>query len=129
MAQQEIKFWQGANFWIALTLAVGGIFVGFPQGEAAAAVQALFALIGAVGLVREKVKGLKIDWKAWLTTPNTWNYFAAVFIAVFPALPPDLFLRLNELFAAVVGGNWQGIVTALFSIATMLYYIIRKPKA
>lgn len=129
MAQQEIKFWQGANFWIALVLAIGGLFVGFPQGEASTAVQAIFALIGALGALREKVKGLNIDWKAWLTSRNTWNYLSAVFISIFPALPPDLFARLNELFISLVGGNWQGIATAVFSIATMLYYIFRKPKA
>jgi hypothetical protein len=126
--QQELKFWQGTNFWVALVLAIGGIWVGFPQDEASGAVQALFALISAVGLVREKVKGLRIDWKAWAVSKNTWNYIAAFVTAIVPTIPVDFFQRLNELATAVVGGNWQGIVTALFSIATMLYYIVRKPK-
>lgn len=124
---QEIKFWQGTNFWVALALALGGVFVGFPEGDAKHAVEAIFALIGVLGAIREKVKDLKIDWKAWIASRNTWNYLGAVFTAILPAIPLDLFARLNELLTAAINGNWQGIVTALFSIATMLYYIFRKP--
>ena len=127
--QQEIKFWQGANFWVALTLAIGGLWAGFSESDAANAVGYVFALIGAIFAIREKVKGNKIDWKQWISSRNTWNYIATVVISIFPALTPELFVRLNELFAALIAGNWQGIVTALFSIATMLYYIVRKPKA
>ena len=123
----EIKFWQGTNFWIALILAFGGVFVGFPEGEAKYAIEAIFATIAALFAVREKVKDLTIDWKAWITSKNTWNYLAAALTAVFPLIPLDLFAKLNELITAIIGGNWQGIVTAIFSIATMLYYIFRKP--
>jgi len=42
-------------------------------------------------------------------------------------IPVDLFARLGDLARAAIGGNWQGIVTAVFSIATILYYIFRKP--
>lgn len=127
---EDIKFWQGTNFWIALVLAVGGLFVGFPQGEARDIVAAVFALIGAAGAIREKVKDLQIDWRAWLGSKNTWNYIATVFVSIFPMLPADLFARLADLFNALLGGNWQGVVTAVFSIATMLYYIfVKKPTA
>jgi len=48
-------------------------------------------------------------------------------VAIVPALPGDFFLRVRDLIDSILGGNWQGIVTALFSIATMLYFIIKKP--
>lgn len=126
--EQEFKFWQGTNFWIALVLAIGGMFVGFPENEAKTFVVAVFALIGAAGAVREKVKDLQIDWRAWLASKNTWNYLATVITAIFPFIPVDLFARLSDLFQSLMGGNWQGVVTAVFSIATMLYYIFVKPK-
>lgn len=124
---QEIKFWQGTNFWVALVLFFGGLFVGFPDGEAKHAVEAVFAAIAAVFAVRERVKGLGIDWKAWITSKNTWNYLGAFVTAIIPAIPLDLFARLNDLAVAIIGGNWQGIVTSVFSIATILYYLL-KPK-
>ena len=122
----EPKFWQGTNFWIALILAVGGLFVGFPEGEARAIVAGLFGLVAAAGAFREKLKGVTVvPWRDWLRSPNTWNYIAAAVTATLPALPVDFFQRLRDLIDALLGGNWQGVVTAVFSIATMLYYIIR----
>jgi len=128
--QTELKFWQGTNFWIALILAFGGLFVGFPESDARNIVGAIFAAIASAGAIREKLKGAtKVDWKDWLRSPNTWNYIGAAVVAIVPALPGDFFLRVRDLIDSILGGNWQGIVTALFSIATMLYFIIRKPTA
>ncbi len=123
----KTKFWQGTNFWVALVLAIGGLFVGFPEGEAHNIVAAIFAVIAGAGAIREKVKG-GVDVKAWVSSKNTWNYIAAAVTAAIPMIPADLFSRLHELATAAIGGNWQGIVTASFSIATMIYYIFRKPK-
>lgn len=128
--QTKLKFWQGTNFWIALILAFGGLFVGFPESDARNIVGAIFAAIASAGALREKLKGAtKVDWKDWLRSPNTWNYIGAAVVAIVPALPGDFFLRVRDLIDSILGGNWQGIVTALFSIATMLYFIIRKPTA
>jgi hypothetical protein len=127
--QTTLKFWQGTNFWIALVLAFGGLFIGFPEGEARAIVAGVFGLIATAGAFREKLKGItNVPWKDWLRSPNTWNYIAAAVTAIVPILPVELFTRLRELIDALIGGNWQGIVTAVFSIATMLYYIIKKPR-
>jgi hypothetical protein len=125
--QEQLKFWQGTNFWIALVLALGGLFVGFPEGDARNIVGAIFALVASAGAIREKIKGAKIDWKAWISSKNTWNYIAAAVTAAVPMIPLDLFARLNDLATSAISGNWQGIVTALFSIATIIYYIFRKP--
>lgn len=127
--EKELKFWQGTNFWIALVLAFGGLFIGFPEGEARNIVGAIFAIIASAGVIREKVKDSKIDVKAWLSSTNTWNYIAAAVTAALPMIPAEIFTRLNELAIALIGGNWQGIVTAIFSIATIIYYLVRKPKA
>lgn len=124
-----LKFWQGTNFWISLVLAGGGIFVGFPESDARNIVGGIFALIASAGLLREKLKGAEtVKWKEWITGVNTWNYIGAAVVAIVPSIPGEFFLRLRDLIDAILGGNWQGIVTALFSIATMLYFIIKGPK-
>lgn len=120
----ELKFWQGTNFWTALILAIGGLFVGFPQGEAHNIVAAIFGLIATAGVVREKVKG--VDFKAWVTSGNTWNYIGTAVVAAVPVIPAELFTKLHEVLTAAIGGNWQGIVAGVFSISTMLYYIFKK---
>jgi len=50
-------------------------------------------------------------------------------IAIFPMIPADLFTRLGDLATAAIGGNWQGILTAVFSIGTMIYFLFRKEPA
>lgn len=119
------KWYQSANFWTAVILAAGGIFVGFPESDARNIVSALFGLISGGMLIREKLKGLPADWKAWIRSANTWNYIATAVIAVVPAIPADLFTQLRNLADAALGGNWQGIAAAVFSIATILYYLLR----
>ena len=97
-ANQPLKFWQGTNFWIALVLAVGGLFVGFPEGDARNIVGGVFALIASAGALREKLKGAAIvNWKDWIRSTNTWNYIGAAIVAIVPALPGDFFLRLRDL--------------------------------
>lgn len=115
----------GTNFWVALVLAFGGLFVGFPEGEAKIVVESLFAGIAGIFALREKLKSTSIDWKSWISSKNTWNYLGTAIVAILPAIPIELFQRLSELAAAIIGGNWQGIVAAVFSIATILYYLIR----
>lgn len=113
------------NFWVALALALGGIFVGFPEGEAKIVVESLFAGAAGIFALREKLKNSSIDWKAWIASKNTWNYLATAVVAIIPAIPLELFQRLGELAAAILGGNWQGIAAAVFSIATIIYYLVR----
>lgn len=124
--QTETKKWyQSANFWTAIVLAAGGIFVGFPESDARNIVAALFGLISGGMLIREKLKGLKSDWKTWLRSANTWNYIATAVVAVVPSIPAELFTALRNLADAALGGNWQGVAAAAFSIATILYYLLR----
>ena len=127
---QEKKFWQGTNFWIAIVLAGGGLFVGFPQDDARDLIGSLFALIGSAGALREKLKGLTpVSWKDWIRSPNTWNYLGAAIVSIVPAIPVDMFQRMRDLLDSAIGGNWQGIITALFSIGTMLYFIFKGPQS
>ena len=132
MSTQTQKWYQSPNFYTALILAFGGLFVGFPEGEGRVLVGSVFGTISAAMLIRQRLKTSTVDWRAWLTSKNTWNYLAAAVTAILPIIPVDLFNRLRDLADAALGGNWQGIITALFSIGTMIYYLVTgggKPKA
>lgn len=119
------KFWQSTNFWTAVLLAVGALFVGFPEGAARDTVAALFALIASSGIIRNFVKeGVGFDWKQ-IKTANFWNYVATAITAIVPQIPAELFSRLQELATHLVGGNWQGILVSVFSIATILYHLVK----
>lgn len=121
------KFWQGTNFWVAAVLAIGGLWVGFPADDAKHSTELIVGALGGIFAIREKVKNLKIDWKSWLKSANTWNYLATVFVALIPTIPIDLFQQLRNILEAAMGGNWQGIIAGVFSLGTILYYWL-KPK-
>jgi len=63
-------------------LAVGALFVGFPEGAARDTVAALFALIASSGILRNFLKeGVGFDWKQ-IKTANFWNYVATAITAI-----------------------------------------------
>lgn len=119
------QFWQGTNFWVALTLAFGGLFVGFPADDAKTTVELIFASFAGVFAIRQKMKDAQIDWSAWIKSANTRNYLFSAIIAIFPAIPGDVFKNIDTIIQSAIGGNWQGIVAGVFSLATILYYWLR----
>jgi hypothetical protein len=127
IVKSSTKWYASSGFWNGVILAFGGLVIGFPAGDARDVVAALFALFASGNAIREALRGAKFNLKEWLKNGNTWNYLGATVIAIFPMIPIDLFPRIGELVSAALGGNWQGIITALFSIGTMLYFWL-KPK-
>ena len=123
---QTKKWYQSTNFWTAVLLAIGGLFVGFPEEAGVSMIGQIFALIGSVGIMRNFFKSSpKPDFKK-IGEVNFWNYIAAIATAIVPGvLPDELFIRLQELAESLLNGNWQGVITAIFSIATILYYLIK----
>lgn len=116
------------NFILAVLLLVGGLFVGFPKGEAEKVVASLFTLIGSVGAFRVFFKTAEFSPIKWIQDSNTWNYLATIFIALFPVLTPEVFTALRAAIEAGMGGNWQGILTALISLATILWNVFKNAK-
>lgn len=119
-------FYQSTNFWISVLLAGGALFVGFPEGQARDLVASMFGLISAFGVVRNYFKtGPQFEWKKF-GSANFWNYVAAFVTAMVPVnLPPELFTSLQDMASAIIGGNWQGILVAVFSVASIVYHIIQ----
>jgi hypothetical protein len=118
-------WYASSGFWNGVILAASGLVVGFPTEAGQDGVAALFALFASGNAIREALRGKTVDLKAWITNKNTWNYIGATVVAIVPAIPVGLFEKVGELATAALGGNWQGILTALFSIGTMLYFWLK----
>lgn len=120
----KTPFWQGSNFYVALVLMIGGFFVGFPEGDAKHFVEMLFATVaGGFGL-REQLKNLRPDAEKWVLSGNFVNYLMAAIVAVVPTFP-NIGEALQQTLSGILGGNWQGILTGIFSLATMLFYWVK----
>jgi len=128
MAQNEVKFWQGSNFWVTLVLLIGSLW-GMNQDGATQIVGAIFGLLAAAMATRSWLVNAKFGGVGkWLKDPNTWAYLTAIIVAVVPQAA-DLIPALKNLSDALIAGNWSGILTAGFSILTMVYYLFIKKQA
>ena len=122
-------FYTSSNFWTFLALAIGALFVGFPEDAAKETVSAIFAIFAAFRGVREWIKNNpKFKEEGEDNNSNFWAYLATAVTAAFPLVPIEIFDNLQAIIAAAIGGNWQGVFTALFALATILYNLLRKPK-
>lgn len=120
-----------SNFFIAVVLFLGGLFVGFPEGEGRSIAVGLFGIIGSLGALRVYFKNAELNVKQWITNPNTWNYLFTILSAFFPILTPEMFEKLQLVAVSAIGGNWQGLINALVSLVTIIYFATKnaEPKA
>jgi len=127
---EEIKkqFWQSTNFWTAVTLLVGGFFVGFPADVATNVVGWIFMLIGAGATLRNFFQDSPTDVKGWVLDANFWNYLTAIVVAIVPTLPSGTIELIESVARDLIGGNWQGAIIGVVSLVTILYKIFSAPK-
>lgn len=119
--ESPAQWWQGTNFWVALLMAVGSIW-GLQESDVSPIVASVFGFVGAIFAVREKIKSALISWKAWISSPNTWNYVVAAIAAILPTIPAGLGEKFSDIIAAIAGKNWPGLITAALSFFTMIYF-------
>ncbi len=129
MAQKEGNkpfWWFSTNFALNLALLVGGLFAMLQPDEIRNAVGAAVSLVSFVGIARQAVKSVNV--KRWLMDTNTWVYLASIVMTFLPSLPIELFTSLGDAISAMLGGNYQAAVLALFTFVNILYKIITTPK-
>lgn len=123
---QNKPFYTSSNFWTFLALTVGALFIGFPEGAAKETVSGIFAIIASFRGIREWVKNNpKFKPIEEINQSNFWAYLATTLTAIIPLLPIEIFDYLQSAIAAAIGGNWQGVFTAIIGIATIVYNLIR----
>ena len=120
------KWWQSANFYIAVVLAIGGYFFAFPEGKAIEAVNGLFATIAGGGALYQFFKARpETKGKGWFADANFWNYTSTALVAVLPVAGPELLPSLKGVVEGLVQGNWGNIITFGLSFFTIIYKLIR----
>ena len=122
---KETKWYQGTQFYFALLILVGS-FWGLKQSDASAIISAAVGLIGVVGTVRNFVKDAKPQpFLPTLLSANGINYLTAVLVAISPALG-DIVPPLKSLIEAIQAGNWGAMISALVSLGTIIFYLVKK---
>ena len=121
------KWWQSSNFWMAAIMTVAGVFVGFTESMAETAVSAVFAIAAAGKMLHNYFKSAEIDWKTWVLNSNFLNYALIIITTFIPSFSAQWLQTLQDLVGSIIDGNISGIIAAIFSIATILYNIFRKP--
>lgn len=119
--QTDKKFWQGTNFYMALGLLIlSASTLAMDQAQA----QLTFLIEGVVAgiyLIRQVATG-KFSFKNF-QDKNGWNYLAQLILLVSPQFA-DLVPGLQKLTEALVAKDWGAVISALFSIGTILYYLV-----
>ncbi len=123
------KFWQGTNFWVALALLIAGLWSSFSAEIGNTLTGFITGIPAVVFAVRQLVKSGTIDFNRWLNSANTWNYLAQIITVIFGAQYAEILPNLQGLVEAIGAGNLQGIIAAVFSLGTMIYYWIRDRNA
>lgn len=123
------KFWQSSNFWATLALAIGGLFTGFNEELSNQFIAGIFTVLALGKQLHEFFKETgKFD-KTKLWSSNFWAYLGVIISGIVTvSLPPELFESIRLVIKNAVEGNWQGILTALFTLGTILYNIFIKNK-
>jgi hypothetical protein len=98
----------------------------FTDAQVGSAVAAVFAVAGFIATIYEKAKGgIKADWGAWIKNPNTWSNLTAILVGLLPTLSPDAVKFLQSLIEGITAGNWQQVITAAFSLLSILFFTFR----
>jgi ABC-type enterochelin transport system permease subunit len=118
-------FWKGTNFYVALFMLIAGIFTGYTTETGNILTSAILGIAAAVMAIR-KLLVTEIDIKAWVRSKNTQNYLVTLLTMIFGSEIAQVVPVLQQLIEAFAASNLQGIIAAVLSLATMLYYIFQK---
>lgn len=121
-------FWQSTGFWVS-ALMVGLSLFGGSEALASQAVAAVGGVVAAFFAVRQFANSAKFGgWYETLVQGNTLNYIAQVVLLLGIPNVDQLIPPLKDLISGFSEGNWGRVISALVSIATIVFYLfIKKP--
>jgi len=123
------KFWQSSNFWTSIVLAIGGLWAGFSPEMGTELVAGLFGVVASGKAAHNFFKNEGVFDKTQLWSVNFWSYLSVAITTLVPiALPDELFTGIRELIGAIAEGNWSAVLTAIFTLATTIYYLVKDNK-
>jgi len=56
---------------------------------------------------------------------SLWNYLAQIVTMMFGAQFAELLPPVQDLIEAIGAGNFQGILSAVFALGTIVFYLVR----
>lgn len=119
------KFWQGTNFYVALSLLIASLWTSFSTETGDVIASTVISIGAGAFAVRQLLKNGQIDFQNWLGSTNTWNYLAQLVTMIFGAQFADLLTPLQSLVDAIGAGNFQAIIAAVFNLGTIIFYLVR----
>jgi ABC-type Mn2+/Zn2+ transport system permease subunit len=124
----EKKFWQSSGFWTTVILLFATGYTSFTTeigNQIAGGIIAIFAFGAAAYRL---VKDGKFDFKKWRNSQNVWNYLATLVAMLFGEGFVNLIPALQELVQAIGEKNLPAIFAALFSLGTLIFYLVTGKK-
>ena len=113
------------NFLLAVLVLIFNAF-GISGQLAGDAVALITGIIAFFGVAREAIKNATfIGWKE-IFGMNGWNYIVAVVAAITP-FADQIMPALKSVIDAIIAKNLPAIISSLFSMATIIWYIIKNP--
>jgi hypothetical protein len=117
------KFWQGADFYVALGLIIASASSAFMDQTQAQLTWLVEGIFAGVYLLRQLATG-KFSFKSFEFN-NGWSYIGQILILVAPQFAETVPV-FKELVKAFVDQNWPAVISGLLSLGTILYYILTR---
>jgi len=123
---ENTKFWQGTNFWVTLALLVTVGFTSFTEQTGETISLAVAGVFAGVFAVRQLVKDGKWDFTKFRTSVNTWNYISQLVVLALGPEFAQFIPLLRDLVDAAILKDVGKIISVVFSIGTLIYYLIQQ---
>ena len=119
------NFLKGTNFYLALLMVVFSFFGG-NEGLAQQLVSLGVGIVALIGAIRQFANTAKFQgFRNTLAQANTWNYISGVVLLILPQAG-DLIPAVQDVYDALITGNWGLVISRGFALLTIIYYMVRK---
>ena len=115
---------ENQNFWIAFVLMIGGFWMWRDSETTGDLVNKVFVVIAGVATIGNYIKDSDFNFKEWIVNANFWNYLAVIVTMIIPTIPADGITAIQDLVTNLLGGNTEGLIASIFTLATFIYKVV-----